>query len=180
MTNGQRNRPDLSRAMDTSRRLNDAMDSASGTQEAGPTRGSGKFLWLERIMNAATPSTPPVERYVRDDGKVGLILSNGFFSGWSTRIRLVLDPMEPSFPRRARRMEEIAIFDKDIVAAVLAGDIPRARAVAIKKMKLPRHFSRDNTDLRVVWVARGDEFEVISAPESEEIRLKEAIEFWRA
>ena len=180
MTNGQRNTPDLSRVMDASRGLNDAMDLASGSQEAGPTRGREKSLWLERIMNAPTPSPLPVERYVRADGKVGLILSYGFFSGWSTRIRLVLDPMEPSFPRRARRMEEIAIFDKDIVAAVLTGDIPRARAVAIKKMKLARDFSRDNTDLRVVWVARGDEFEIISAPESEEIRLKEAIEFWRA
>ena len=77
-------------------------------------------------------------------------------------------------------MEEIAMFDKDIVAAVLAGDIPQARAVAIKKMGLPGQFYRDNTDLRVVWVARGDQFEVISTAECEEIRQMEAIEFWRA
>ncbi len=122
---------------------------------------------------------PPVERYVRADGKIAVIVSNGHCIGWSTRVQLLLDVSIPANASRARRMEEIAIFDKDVVAAVLAGDTPRARAIAVAKMEWPFQVFAD-IELKILWLAPRDEFEVTYDLEYERIRRREEVEWWRA
>ena len=79
-----------------------------------------------------------------------------------------------------RRMQEISVFDKDVVAAVLDGDTARARGIAEEKIGMRNHFSPAKTELRVEWVKPGDEFEIVEDPICERIRMKRDIEFWRA
>ena len=92
----------------------------------------------------------------------------------------MLDPRLPDSMARTRRLEEIAILDRDIVAAVLAGDIRREREIAVAKMELPNHFTPESIELRVLWLCPGDEFEVMADPSCETIRHKRGIKFWRA
>ena len=172
------------------------MTISSRPREASAPRGGDYFQHAEAgITDTQTPpppysqtdnlsGLPPVERYVRADGKIAVIISNRRCSGWSTRVQLLLDLSIPANASRARRMEEIAIFDKDVVAAVLAGDTSRARAIAVAKMEWPSQFFPDNIELRILWVARGDEFEITYDLaydlEYERIRRKEEVEWWRA
>ena len=197
---GRRNTPDLSGAMTATQRLIEAMGSVS----LGPARrfpaadaargGEGSFGIDSRLLNAFTPppryfgpesstTHPPVERYVRADGMIGVIVSHGYYNGgWSTRVRILLDPSDPATPARSRRMEEVALFDKEIVAAVLQGKIPQARKIAIAKMGLPQvnQFAFDQVQLSVLWVAAGEEFEVADSPGFERIRRKNLVNWWRA
>lgn len=142
-----------------------------------PTRQPPQFKTI--IASKPLPA-PPVERYVRDDGMIGVVIAHGFDGGWSSKLRLVLDPSNPANWPRRRKMQEIALFDKDIVAAVLAGDIQLARSVAIGKMELSKQFASLTTELRVVWLAPGEEFEVLDPCGYERVKLKCLIDFWRA
>lgn len=142
-----------------------------------PTREPPKF---QSIIASKPLPAPPVERYVRGDGKIGVVVAHGFDGGWSSRLRIGLDPRNPANWLRGRNMQEIALFDKDIVAAVLAGDIQLARMVAVGKMELSKQFSPPTTELRVVWLAPGEEFEVIDPAMHERVKMKSFLEFWRA
>ena len=115
---------------------------------------------------------------MRPDGSVGVVISNSPYGGWSTIFQIRLDPRIPGTPAKPRKMEEIALFDKDIVAAVLADDIPRVRATAIAKMGLPNSFRFDDVELVVEWVDAGEEFEVVKYTDFEFIRRKRLIVWW--
>ena len=179
--------------MDFIRRFWEALGAESRQQKTEAARGGENSSQIDKAAMNASTSKPPdspidpslrppsVERYIRADGKIGVVISHGFYGGWSTKLRLVLDPSDPTNWPRTRRMQEIAVFDKDIVAAVLAGDIQRARAVALEKMGLSEHFSPPAfSELRVEWVTLGDEFEVTDDSGCEKVRLKNSIYFWRA
>lgn len=186
---GQRNTPDLSGAMNATRRLVGAM-----TLEADVAGGGEGSSGTDRgISNASTPpppyselgdstTHPPVERYVRADGKIGVLISQNYQGSWSTRIRILLDPSDPASSARTRRMEEIALFDKEVVAAVLEGDTRQARTIALANMGLSSQdcYCFEHVQLRVAWVVPGDEFEIADSPGFERVRLKNAIQFWRA
>lgn len=191
---GRGNTPDLSGAMDATRSLTDAMASPSGARDADATSeiegppGTGR-----EQLNGTTPPPPyaeseastthqPVERYVRADGKIGVIISHGHYGAWSTRIRLLFDPRDPATPGKTRRLEEVAVFDKEVVAIVLEGHIDQAKRFAMAKMGLPIQHQKtfDHVQLSVVWVAPGDEFEVAASPGFERIRVKNLIDWWRA
>ena len=156
----------------------------------GGEGSSGTDRW---ISNASAPPPPyselgtstthsPIERYVRADGKIGVLVSQSYQGSWSTKVRILLDPRDPTSPAKTRRMEEIALFDKEVVAAVLEGHTGQAKTIAMAKMGLPSQncYYFDHVELKVVWVAPGDEFEVADAPGFERVRLKNAIQFWRA
>lgn len=189
---GRGDAPCLPGAINATSRIVEAMGSASESREDDASRGGeGSSGTGRRILNPPTPSPPyshtdnsstlpPVERYARADGKIGVVISQGYHGGWSTKLRVLLDPRASDSAKRTRRMEEMALFDKDIVAAVLEGHMLQARTIAIAKMGLPKHFSSDYVELIVVWVAPGDEFEVAYAPGFEHVRLKNFIEYWRA
>ena len=209
---GQRQTPGPSRAWAATIRLVEATESDDGSREADEAGADESAPWMDRgMINASTPPPPytqtdnlstqtSVERFVRDDGKVAVVVSyspgwedvifNGSHSlpgftnptpnGWSTRVGLILDPRDPASSARTRKMEEIAMFDKDIVTAVLDRDVPRANAIALAKMGLSKEFAPNHTQLKVQWVTRGDEFVIADSPAFERVRLKRAIRFWRA
>ena len=188
------------------------MESEDGSREADEAGAVESAPWMDRGMIDATTPPPPytqtynlstpssVERFVRDDGKVAVVVSfsmgwqdaifngppslpgftNPAPNGWSSRVRLILDPSDPATYARTRKMEEIAMFDKDIVTAVLDRDVPRARAIALAKMGLSKQFAPNHTQLKVEWVARGEEFVIADSPAFEFVRLKRGIRFWRA
>lgn len=173
----------------------EAVTAENSQSEDQAAKGGETFPQIDEVMmNAPTHQppqfqtiiaskplpAPPVERYVRADGKIGVVIGHGFNGGWSSRLRLVLDPSNPANWPRTRKMQEIALFDKDIVTAVLAGDIQSARMVAVEKMELPKQFSPVTTELRVEWLAPGEEFEVLNPVGYERVKLKSLIEFWRA
>ena len=181
---GQRGPPNLPGA---SRQSVDPMESASGSFREGEGLLSTGGVRVDtptppppysQINDSVTPR--PVERYVRADGKIGLVASQGSDAGWSTRVGILLDPSNLDNAPRTRRMEEIAIFDKDIVAAVLTGDMQRAKAIGLTKIGWPIKFYTDQMALRIVWVAAGEEFEIMDGPGFERVRLKRAIDWWRA
>ena len=182
----QRGTSDLPGARNTYRQSVDPMELSSGSEEGGRSSTT-----VGGSLYARSPPPPytqcddslaqrPIERYIRADGMVGLIVSQGIFGSWSTRVGLLLDPSNPANSSITRRMQEVAIFDKDIVAAVLAGDIPRAKVIGLMKMGWPSRFCPDDMELRIKWVALGDEFEIADGPGYEFVRLKKAIDWWRA
>lgn len=172
-------------------RLVEATGSASASREVD-TVGQGQLPIDPELMSPPTLPTPPppysrtdisssppsVERYMRPDGSVGVVISNSPYGGWSTNFQIRLDPRIPGMPAKTRKMEEISLFDKDIVAAVLADDIPRVRATAIAKMGLPNSFRFDDVELVVEWVDAGEEFEVVKYTDFEFIRRKRLIVWW--
>lgn len=178
--------------MDATRRLVEAMGSVSIAREADTTRGGEDSSGAGReTFNARTPpppysqtdsssTLPPVERYVRADGRIGVLVSDGHHGGWSSGTRLLFDPRDPTTPEKTRRMQEIALFDKEVITAVLTGHTPQAMTIAKAKMGMLNQFPVDNVGLKVVWLGPGDEFEVLDHLGSERIRMKDLIEFWRA
>lgn len=180
--------------MNTTRRLVEAMDSTSTSREYNAERrGEGSSGTGRGTMHPSTPppayseselpfSHSPVERYIRGDGKIGVIMSTGYDGGWSTKIRILLDPSDPTNLWKTRKMQEVAIFDKEVVAAVLEGHNQQALMIGVAKMGLPiqNRNSFNNVQLSIGWVNPGDEFEVADAPGFEMIRLKNFIDWWRA
>lgn len=142
-----------------------------------PTRQPPEF---KSIIKSKPLPLPPVERYVRGDGRVGVVLADGLDHGWSTHFRLLLDARIPSHWPKMRSIQEIALFDKDIVAAVVAKNMRLARKVAAEKMEMSENFCPLNTNLRVEWLAPGEEFEVREPAARETVKWRKLMEFWRA
>ena len=174
---GQRITPDLPGARNAYRESSDTEDLEGEAHEARATREGES---LSTTVGGSLYIRPPVERYYRPDGKIGVIASQGFIGGWSTRVGLLLDPSILANSGRTRRMQEIAMFDRDIIAAILAGDTPRAKAIGLTKMGWPTQFCPDDMELRVEWLVPGEEFEIMEGPGFERVRLKRAIDWWRA
>lgn len=78
------------------------------------------------------------------------------------------------------KREEIALFDKNVVAAVLAGKVALAKELFKAKVESLGDFCTDGMDLRVEWVNPGEEFEVAEYDGMESIRLRSRVHFWRA
>lgn len=84
-----------------------------------------------------------VSRYIRpSDGKVGVLICPGQGRGWST----ACSPFDV----------ETALFDADIVAAVLAHDSRRAAMLA--EAKIPGFVATHAQQLVVAWMSPGEEF----------------------
>ena len=189
---GQRIPPDLPGARNAYRQSVDPEEVEDGSQEAGATRqGASLSTPVGGGLNAPTPPPPysridnsilrgPVERCFRPDGRVGVIASQGWIGGWSTRVGVLLDPSNLANASRTRRMQEIAMFDKEIITAILGGDTPRAKAIGLMKMGWPTKFCPDDMGLRVEWLAPGEEFEIMDGPGFERVRIKSHIDWWRA
>lgn len=188
---GQQNTPDLSGAMNATRNLVEAMDVASRSYETyDASGGEGPSDLVRRTIDTPTPPPPysqmensstvqPVERFIRADGKIGVVIAQGH-NGRTSKVRLLFDPRDPASQGKTRRMEEIALFDTDVVAAVLEGHAEQAKVILLAKMRLPNQYYFSNLDLKVMWLAPGDEFEVAKAFESESIRYKKLVHWWRA
>ena len=127
------------------------------------------------------PAMPPIERYITDDGKIGVLVSVGPDSAWSTCIRQTYDPKEHTreVVAKQRWREEVTIFDKDVIGAFLEGDIILAKDVAEEKIGLLEN-PLEITDLRVEWVAPGDEFVVERGPHGERVTIINDIVTWQA
>ena len=182
---GRDNTPDLSGAMSATRRLIAALNVAEeGEGSSGTDRGISTASIPPPPYSVLGNSTthPPVERYVGADGRVGVLISQSHQGSWSTRVRILLDPMDPASVAKARRMEEIALFDREVIENFLDGDIRQAKTIAMAKMGVPSQFCHwfDQVELTIAWVAPGEEFEVANSPGFERVRLKNAIQFWRA
>ena len=124
------------------------------------------------------PPPPPVERYVRADGKIGVIISPDHGGAWSSQDRDLLDP-EMTAEQRLKR-EEIALFDKDIVELVLAHQVVQAKELFKAKIESVGDFCTAGMDLQVEWVKPGEEFEVAEYDGLESIRFRRQVHFWRA
>ena len=84
-----------------------------------------------------------VSRYVRPlDGKIATLISPGRGSGWSTECPTA--------------HVETALFDADIVAAVLARDW--ASVVQLAEIKIPGFVTAGAPRLVVAWMEAGEEF----------------------
>ena len=94
-----------------------------------------------------------VEKYERD-GKVAVLISTGYGAGWSTW---------------NGEHAEALTFDRDIVEAVLAGDI--AEAIAIAKAKYPDGYYGGASDLAVMWLDKGAQFEIEEYDGSESLHV---------
>lgn len=108
-----------------------------------------------------------VKRYIDEDTKkVAVLISPWHGAGWSTW----------AGPRGGS--EEIALFDHEIVNAVLNGN--RAEAGRIAEAKIPDFYSEGAKQLKIVWVDQGQEFRVSEYDGHEELHLKENVKFWKA
>lgn len=86
-----------------------------------------------------------VSRHTRPvDGKIGALLSPGHGHGWSTSTPSINVPT--------------AVFDAEIIAAVLARDMNRAAQLAT--VKIPGFVADGASQLVVVWMNPGEEFRI--------------------
>jgi len=103
-----------------------------------------------------------VEKYIREDGMVGVLVSPGFGSGWSTWAE--------------RGEEEAMLFDKRIVQAVLDGK-SEEEITAIADEVAPDSYKGGAEQLEVEWVTPGTFFEIGEYDGSESLRYFGQIDF---
>lgn len=80
---------------------------------------------------------------IERDGKVAVLVSPGYGAGWSTW---------------NNEHRETLCMDAEIVQAVLDGD--KKKAVEIAKQKCGDFYEGGINDLMVMWVSKGDSFEI--------------------
>jgi hypothetical protein len=103
-----------------------------------------------------------VEKYIREDGMVGVLVSPGYGAGWSTWAR----PAE----------EEAMLFDKRIVQAVL-DEKSEEEIVAISNEVAPESYKGGAEQLEVEWVTPSTFFEIQEYDGNESLRYFGQIDF---
>jgi hypothetical protein len=88
------------------------------------------------------------------DGKVAVLYSPGYGAGWYSW-----------------NSDEDLLFDPEIVAAVEAGDLAKAEAIAGRKY--PDAYLGGAEQLRIEWIPQGTAFEIHEYDGSESIRYAE-------
>jgi hypothetical protein len=90
---------------------------------------------------------------VEKDGLVAVLYSPGYGAGWHSW----------------NSEHEGLLFDREIVEAVLAGDVKRA--VSIAEAKYPGIYTGGGDDLTIEWVPKGSRFEIHEYDGSESVRI---------
>ena len=102
-----------------------------------------------------------VEKLIRD-GRVAVVYSPGWGSAWSTN--------------EQGAVRDMLMYDKDIVLAVLEGDVGKAKEIAIAKYEEitgEAEFYAGHGDLEVEWVKIGERFRISSFDGSEAVMTVE-------
>lgn len=93
---------------------------------------------------------PVIERKYNEEGEVAVLISPGYGAGWSTWAN--------------DEIQELLVFDKDIVEAVLADDKVRAGEIAsAKAMSIYGEghvYDGGLRDIEVVWLPKGTQFKI--------------------
>ena len=110
------------------------------------------------------PHSSRVERYINEDGKVGVVVSADHGRCWSFNDYWSFSAIE----------QERLVLDRDIVQAVLNRKYDDAQNIAMAKLYSVQRsrLARGSMVLKVVWVDRGEEFRILKHGEREIVRLK--------
>lgn len=100
---------------------------------------------------------------VERDGKVAVLYSPGFGAGWASW---------------NAEYAEVLCMDAEIVQAVIDKDIPKAVQIAMEKC--PGIYPGGAEKLKVVWLDKGETFEIHEYDGSESVRSVASIDFMRA
>lgn len=93
------------------------------------------------------------DKYVKD-GKVAVLISPGYGAGWSTW---------------AGHSSEAAVFDRELVEAVLVGD--SARIAEVVTRKFPGVCTGGVYQLQVEWVPIGERFQITEYDGNEDLEI---------
>src|SRR5258706_9126806 len=112
-----------------------------------------------------------MEKYIRQDGKVAVLIAPGYGAGWSTW--------------GLEEDRESMIFDRDLVKAVLKyktdphGSMDEQKKIVEEKW--PKTYTGGMDDgLKVKWLDPGTDFMIHEYDGSESIWTKEDMEVYRA
>ncbi|KAL9581436.1 MAG: hypothetical protein Q9212_003900 [Teloschistes hypoglaucus] len=128
------------------------------TMQASPT-------FQPQYRSSAAAASDPVQRYIDvKTQKVAVLVSPGYGCYWSSY--------------QYGKDIEIALFDCEIVKAVLDEDFEEAERLATAK--LPCVLPEEVRSLVVVWVDQGDEFWISEDDGWEMLHLKKSFPFYQA
>lgn len=96
----------------------------------------------------------PYEKYYNDKGEVAVIYSPGYGAGWSTW---------------NSALGEAAIFDKDLVEALLAKD--HLKVASIAESKYPDAYIGGLEDAKIEWISIGDQFQITEREGYERVNI---------
>jgi hypothetical protein len=96
----------------------------------------------------------PYEKYYNSKGEVAVIYSPGYGAGWSTW---------------NSELGEAAIFDKDLVEALLAND--HLKVASIAESKYPDAYAGGLEKASIEWVPIGSQFDILEYDGSERVRI---------
>ena len=96
----------------------------------------------------------PYEKYYNDKGEAAVIYSPGYGAGWSTW---------------NASLGEAAIFDKDLVDALLAKD--HLKVASIAESKYPDASTGGLEKASIKWVPVGTQFDILQYDGSERVRI---------
>ena len=103
-------------------------------------------------MTDTATATATFEKLERN-GKVAILYSPGFGAGWYT-----WNTEHPGL-----------VFDREVVEAVLGGNIPKAVEIAHKKYG--EFYDGGSDDLDVMWLPKGSQFEIDEYNGSESVHV---------
>ena len=106
-----------------------------------------------------------MNKYIKD-GKVGVLISPGFGSGWST--------WNPDY-------SEYLLFDRELIQAVLDGDFNKVESIAEATIGEETYLHTGGAhDLTVHWLDPGTQFKVDEYDGHETLKVLEEVDLFTA